>query len=239
VADPILAPLFLAAGIAVAPVAAVIGAGVGLVKGNDSETIAAASDALRNALVELRPAEAVAADMIAQAKFFGRDLVDCQASKIATACPMVNGSPVATLVRLQAEPPWFEIEGKIDPSLRLLLRVDATVLHGDVTKPAYLRGWIYRGTLTDYFDLARNDAAVFRAEMATAAQAIAAKAASDLLTGGAEVHSTPAQPEGSVWTVLTVDAPTVGTVDPAGIPLTDGSTSPATSAAPAASGPPG
>lgn len=121
------------------------------------------------------------------------------------------------------------------------MAVEATVMRAGAPDPPYVRSWVYRGQLTNYFDLARNDAAEFRAQLASAESAIAWKAASDLLKGGpAEVHDGTLQPEGGVWSIAgPADIPTVKTVDPAGIPLTDWLTAPATPAAPAASGPPG
>jgi hypothetical protein len=73
------------------------------------------------------------------------------------------------------------------------------------------RAWVYRGRQHGYFDFAADDAKLFRAELQTATDALAAKAVDDLLIGGrAEVHPPGAQPEGTVWTVLPPGSPNAG-----------------------------
>jgi hypothetical protein len=198
----------MAAGVVIAPVAAVVGAVVGVAKGNYAEDIAATSSAIREALVAARPTEAIRAGMVERAEAVGRELVNCPDADSPGACRAAAWAPIATLVRVRAGPPVCEVEGKINPSFRLLLRAEASVLRGGSVKPVYVRGWVCRGPLTDCFDLAHIGAAEFRAQLAAAERAIAAKATADLLQGGnPEVHPTPEQPEGSVWTVLPPGVP--------------------------------
>ncbi|HEX5795053.1 MAG TPA: hypothetical protein VFY19_04370, partial [Geminicoccaceae bacterium] len=76
----------------------------------------------------------------------------------------------------------------------------------------YRRAWAYRGRQHGYFDLVAGDAALFRAELETAVEALAGKIVDDLVVGGRpEVHETAEQPEGSVWTVIPPDSSENGT----------------------------
>jgi hypothetical protein len=107
------------------------------------------------------------------------------------------------VLSLTVSAPYFEIEGQITPDLRLLLSANAEVVRAHDGAVVYRRAWVYRGRQHGYFDLAADDAALFRAELATAEQALAAKIVDDLLIGGREeVRPSAKQPEGTVWTVL-------------------------------------
>jgi hypothetical protein len=67
----------------------------------------------------------------------------------------------------------------------------------------YRRAWVYRGQQRRYFELAADDAALFRGQLESAEQALAAKVVDDLMIGGREeVHPSDVQPQGTVWTVL-------------------------------------
>ena len=95
------------------------------------------------------------------------------------------------------------MDGAITPDLRLLLSADAEVFATSGAGLLYRRGWIYRGRQYSYFDLAADDASLFRAELKRATDALAAKVVDDLLIGGREeVHLSAEQPEGTVWTVV-------------------------------------
>jgi hypothetical protein len=126
----------MAAGVVIAPVAAVVGAVEGVAKGNYAEDIAAASSAIREALVAARPTEAIRAGMVERAEAVGRELMNCPDADSPGACRAAACAPIATLVRVRAGPPAFEVEGKINPSLRLLLRAEASVLRGGSVIPA-------------------------------------------------------------------------------------------------------
>jgi hypothetical protein len=107
------------------------------------------------------------------------------------------------VLALTVSAPYFEVEGAITPDLRLLLSADAEVVGTSDAGAVYRRGWIYRGRQYSYFELAADDAALFRAELERATDALAAKVVDDLLIGGREeVHPSAEQPEGSVWTVF-------------------------------------
>jgi hypothetical protein len=205
-----VAVLFLAAGVVIAPVAAIVGAGVGAAKGTDPAKVMAARANLESALRDVTSAEAIRAAMIERAATLrGRALVDCGDTAIPEACSASPGDGAVTnLILLRANPPYFEVDGEFDPDLRVLLRAEATIHRADKAEPIYFRAWLFRGRRTSYLDLARDGAAQFRQQLAAGEKAIATKAVSDLLLGGApELHDTPEQPEGAVWTVMPPGVP--------------------------------
>jgi hypothetical protein len=202
--DPILAALALALGIAIAPVAAVVGAGVGAVSAHSEAEIAAAEKSMTNALNTAEPARAMRTLVIALAREqAGRRLYDCGDLDDLGSCRTQSPEPVSTILSITVDPPHFEIEGTIAPDLRPLLSATAKIYRASKAAPTYQRAWVYRGRQNDYFDLAADDAKLFRAELATAERALAAKIVDDLLIGGREeVHASAEQPEGTVWTIL-------------------------------------
>lgn len=211
--DPLttlVALTFLAAGVVIAPVAAIVGAGVGAAKGTDPSEVAAARANLDAALRDVQSARAIRNEMLDRAPDIpGRQLIDCGEAASPEACRLPGDEgTVANLIVLRTNPPYFEVEGEIEPDLRLLLRAEATVQRYGQAEPAYFRAWLFRGELTPYLDLARDGAAKFREQLGAGERAIAVKAVADLLQGGVpELHPTAEQPEGTVWTVMPPGAP--------------------------------
>jgi hypothetical protein len=196
--------LGLAFGIVLAPVAAIVGAGVGLFSAHSEADIVAAEKNLTGALDAAKPADAIRARVVALAhERAGRRMYDCADLDSLEACERQSPEPPAVVLSMTASPPYFEVEGRINPDLRLLLSADAEIVRTSDGATVYRRAWVYRGRQHGYFDFAADDAKLFRAELQTATDALAAKAVDDLLIGGREeVHTSSEQPEGTVWTVL-------------------------------------
>jgi hypothetical protein len=193
-----------AAGVVLAPVTAIIGAGAGAASAHSEEEIAAAKKSMTGALDGAKQADALGARVVALAQEqAGRRVYGCGALSSLEACERHSPDLVTVVISIATSPPYFEVEGSVTPDVRLLLSADAEVVRASDGATLYRRSWAYRGRQHGYFDLAADDAKLFRAELARATDSLAAKVVDDLLIGGREeVHSSRQQPEGSVWTVL-------------------------------------
>jgi hypothetical protein len=202
--EVLLAGAILAAGVVIAPVAALVGAGVGAGVAHPDAAIAAAQKDMAAALDAARPADAIRTSVIVLAdQRARRRLYDCGGLATTDACQQQSPESIAVVLSMTVSAPYFEVEGAITPDLRLLLSADAEVVGTSDAGAVYRRGWIYRGRQYSYFELAADDAAVFRAELKRATDALASKVVDDLLIGGREeVHPSGEQPEGTVWTVF-------------------------------------
>ncbi len=159
---------------------------------------------MTGALDATKPADTIRARVAALAQErAGRRVYDCGDLSSADACERQSPERVAVVLSMTVSPPYFEAEGWRNPDLRLLLSADAEIVRTSDGVTTYRRAWVYRGRRRSYFDFAAGDAKLFRAELQTATDALAAKAVDDLLIGGREeVHPSAEQPEGTVWTVL-------------------------------------
>lgn len=193
-----------AAGIVIAPVTAVVGAGIGAGTAHSKAEIAAARTSMAAALEAADLPEAVRQRAVVLAdERASRQIYDCGQAARPAACVARSNQPLSMLLTLAVSQPYIEVQGSIEPHLRLLISADATVLQISDGATVYWRSWIYRGRQQGYFDLAADDARLFRAELEAATDALAAKVVDDILIGGREeVHKTPEQPEGTVWTVI-------------------------------------
>lgn len=193
-----------AAGIVIAPVTAVVGAGIGAGTAHSKAEIAAARTSMASALEAADLPEAVRQRAVVLAdERASRQIYDCGQAARPAACVARSNQPLSMLLTLAVSQPYIEVQGSIEPHLRLLISADATVLQISDGATVYWRSWIYRGRQQGYFDLAADDARLFRAELEAATDALAAKVVDDILIGGREeVHKTPEQPEGTVWTVI-------------------------------------
>jgi hypothetical protein len=200
----LLAGAILAAGVVIAPVAATVGAGVGAGVAHPDAAIAAAQQDMAAALDAARPADAIRSSVIVLAdQRTRRRLYDCGDLATLAACQQQSPEPITVVLSMTVSAPYFEVEGAITPDLRLLLSADVEVVGTSGADAVYRRGWVYRGRQYNYFELAADDAALFRAELGRATGALAAKVVDDLLIGGREeVHPSAEQPEGTVWTVF-------------------------------------
>lgn len=192
------------AGIAIAPFTAIVGAGVGAGAAHSKAEIAAAETSMAAALDAANPSEMARQRIVALAvERAGRQIYDCGESQTPAACVERSAEPLSMLLTVVVSQPYIEVQGSIQLNLRLLLYANAAVLQVSDGATVYWRSWIYRGRQHNYFDLAAEDAKLFRAELEAATEVLATKIVDDLLIGGREeVHRTPEQPEGTVWTVI-------------------------------------
>jgi hypothetical protein len=193
---PIVAGVFLVGGVVLAPVAALAGAAGGSIAGSSPERIAAAEASMQVALRE-RPSAADLAELFIREadQSAGRSLADCGAARTASACDLPDGTAPDILLVLAFGQPLFEIEGEIQPKLRLVQHLTAEIRPGDITMPSHARMWVYRGSRESYLELAADDARLLRQEFATARAALVAKAVDDLfLPGAPERHVGREQP---------------------------------------------
>jgi hypothetical protein len=87
-------------------------------------------------------------------------------------------------------------------SFKEVLSTDAEVVGTSDAGAVHRRGWIYRDRQYSYFELATDDAALFRAELKSAADALTAKVVNLLIGGREEVYPSAEQPEGTVGSVF-------------------------------------
>ncbi|MCB1992023.1 MAG: hypothetical protein KDG49_11240 [Geminicoccaceae bacterium] len=199
----LLAPLFLGVGLILAPVTAAVGAVGGAATRADPEEAAAAEKSFNRALDERDNAQPLVASFIDEAeRLAGRTLADCGAAALPAECELADGGSPSALLRLSSLE-HFEVEGRVQPKLRLLKTLDAEIRTPDRDGAVVWRSWRYRGVQRSYFELAADDARLLRGELAAAREALVAKAVQDIfLIGPVERHETELQPEGTVWTVV-------------------------------------
>lgn len=168
------------------------------------EEIAAAEASMARALTDLPLHEGLLAAVITDVeRRAGRMLADCGTALRPGDCALADAAAPDLLLRLDLDPPLFEIEGEVRSKLRLVQRLSAEVRTSTVVVPLHARAWVYRGNQHRYLELAADDARLLRQEFAAARAALVAKAVDDVFTPfGPERRVGREQPEGSVWTVL-------------------------------------
>jgi hypothetical protein len=194
--------LALALGVVLAPIAALIGAGVGAAEAHPQEEIDAARESLERALRQADPTTGLRHAVVAASQAApGLEFVDCHGLSADASCVDSQGAPVAMLVQLGVMPIDFEVEGEIEPGLRLRVVAEAHVRLAGQADP-WSRAWTYRGCQQGYFELAAHDAELLRAELNAAELALATRIIDDLTTSREWPPQYGLQPEGSVWVVL-------------------------------------
>lgn len=223
--EPFACLFGLALGIAVAPVAAVIGAGVGASKAHSEGEVLLAETNLRAALDELS---------------LDRDLE-------AAVSTRIRAHPDYELAEAPGPGPDTRLEvrgafsvqssGKIDPDLTLVLGARARLVRADDGIELYARSWGYQSPTRGYFEFAADGAELFRTEVQDGIEKLADKMVADLLVSTeSETYRPGSVTAGTVWAVDArvadlprdaVPAPADGTAAVAGSPVCAASRDPA------------
>ncbi|MFZ5792588.1 MAG: hypothetical protein ACOY3L_18000 [Pseudomonadota bacterium] len=209
--EPITCLMGLALSVAILPVAVGVGAGVSAGRTHDVAEVAAADEAIRRAIDESLLAERIGQAVI-------------EAGRRMPGVTFVSSSPDPIAARELAprNPPWrlalqvtsagFASEGKIEPDATLYLILRAEIQRTDTGQTLYWRSWAYRGRERGYFDLAREDGALLRRELAEAARVLGERVATDLFVATEPVEVTDGR--GNPGTAWTIDGPLLETGRP-------------------------
>jgi hypothetical protein len=166
----------IAAGVVLAPVAALIGAGVGWSGAQDDAERAASLAALERALAEWAPGPEIAAAFAASAP--QGEVVQCP-SEIDCLAP--DGTRPELLLSIQPQLPRIAAEGSIDPDLTVSLQLDAAWKRAADGEILQRRTWSFTGETEAFSAMAENDAARLRDQMRQATHRLAALVARDSL----------------------------------------------------------
>jgi hypothetical protein len=210
--DAITCLFGLALSVAVLPVATAIGAGMSAGRTHDVAEVAAADEVIRRAIDETHLAARIeqavmeAGRRVPGLAFVTRTLPD----------------PIAAHEAAPANPPWrlalrvtgagFASEGQIEPDATLYLTLRAEILQTDTGQTLYWRSWAYRSREHGYFDLAHEDGALLRRELAMAARVMGERIVTDLFVATEPVKL--ADRTGEPGTAWTIDGPLLDTGRP-------------------------
>ncbi len=215
--DPFFCAFGLVLGIAVAPVAALVGAGVGASRAHSEAEVVAAEASLRHTLDEAALPEILAARVGAAAARHA-DLVlaaprltdhDLRAPDFADWAEL----GADTVLELEVTHFGLASAGHIDPELTLTVSVRVRLLDAADGRLLYMRAWAYRGHPHNYFDMAADEAGRLRAELQRGIDQLTDGIVLDLF-----VARTPEQRRGGEIppdTVRTIDSWPVQGVEPA------------------------
>lgn len=191
-----LSALLCAAGIALAPVAAVVGAGVGAARARTPAEVEAAQASLVAALKTVRP-DIELRDRVAR---YARQHVVVKAPADTGEPPAARRAGADTVLELRKIQLGVITLGEISPSLKVTLGVRGILVRVADGRVLYVRSWVYRGEGRNYFELAADSGARLNTELEQAYDKLAEKIVHDLF-----VAAVPAPEEreedGTAWAI--------------------------------------
>lgn len=189
----------LADGVVGAPVAAVVAA----IRVHDEDEVRAAAASFHAALAEVKPAAGLARELMTAVQ----KVPSVHLEAISMEHPAddnLGGNGRRSGVTLDVSVFDLEIrsEGRTEPDVTLAMKVTARVIPAAGGAELYWRRWEYESVERDYFELAADNAAAFRAEVQTAYRALAEKMVQDLFvsTMPEEIEDAPSE-GGRAWTI--------------------------------------
>lgn len=193
----------LALGIAFAPVAALIGAGVGASEAHSEGEVVEADANLQAALADVKPHEALRDQVIAAVgdhtdlKLVERPVAHYEAN----SQDLANEGPDTVLV-IEVSTFYLTSEGTLDPDVTLVLGARAWLVRTADNAELYKRAWAYKSHEHGYFDLAADGALSLRTEIEDGIEKLADQMVFDLfLAKEPEVHKVGILPPGTIWSV--------------------------------------
>lgn len=167
--EPVANSFFgLVVGVALAPVGAAVGAIVGASNAHSEAEVVAAETALRKVLAGTQPGHALRDRIVAATRRDTQvDIVALPDFDHRLGHRALAGKKDSVLA-ISIERFGFEARGKISPDLRLHIRATAQLVRVSDGQALYRRSWAHVGPWRNYFDWARNDAALLHSSLDTA-----------------------------------------------------------------------
>jgi hypothetical protein len=193
----------LAVGTVLAPISALVGAGVGAAKAHSEAEIAAAEVSIKNALEGWEPARMLRLRLVERgSNSTNRRIVDCGTTTSAADCLARSPDDTTVLLTVEMGQPGFAIQGSIEPQVGLFLTARVRLLRVSDGREVFCRSWLFRGVAEPYFELAANEADRLRSAFETANEALATTIIDVvMLAGTVEVRSQEPQKPGTVRTL--------------------------------------
>jgi|GEM_PF-2106315 len=203
--DPLGFVVLTALGIVLAPPAAVIGGVVGASRAHSADEVQAADEALRAGLADVALLDRLHARVTEslRARTPLRVVALRPAERPDFASLAVRG--VASVLEIGVTRFDMTADGEISPDITIHFDVEARLLRASDGQELYRRAWAYRSREHNYFDLAEDDAALLRAQIATAERVMAEKIVYDLFVATTPEAATIA-PE-TAWTTSAAPQP--------------------------------
>ena len=193
----------LAVGAVIAPISALVGAGVGATKAHPEAEIAAAEASIEQALEAWEPSRMLRQRLVERGGTSTyRRIMDCGTTASAADCLARAPDDTIMLLTVEMGQPGFAVQGSIEPQVGLLLTARVRLLRVADGREVFCRSWLFRGVAEPYFDLAANEAHRLRSAFETANEALAARIVDVVMLGGtAEVQLQTPQEPGTVRTL--------------------------------------
>jgi len=169
-------PRVFAAGVLLAPPAAVGGAIYGAVNAPSAESVNTAHTSLKKATDETNVAMLLRDRLLSPPD---------PATDVSLAPVGLQHSPAFDhLLEIEVSSPTFTSDGKFQPDVTLFVEARARLRRVNDHASLYEGRWLYRGFTRPYFDLAADDAVLLRTDMHVAATRLADKIRVDLFAPG-------------------------------------------------------
>lgn len=164
--DPYVCGAGLALGLAMAPIAALVGAGIGAGRAHSAEEVEAADAALGAALarIDYRGELQDAVEAALGARAYSLPDPPAGDEESADYRPLAQES-IDTVLELHASSFYVTDDGDIDPDVTLLMGARARLVGMADNGEVYKRVWVYRSAEHNYFDLAAEEARLLRTEI--------------------------------------------------------------------------
>lgn len=172
---------FIVLGAVVAPVTAVIGAGLGAARSHSAEEVESSQAAFADILAKARPNAALAKRFSELAgEKVGMRIVplSCEVGEIR--CRAERAGLPRYALRLEYLGFAFRSSGQIEPDLRVSATVAGSIFDPDSGKTAYERQWGHESGERPYFDLAKDGGAALEEMIAASHEAVARTVLRDL-----------------------------------------------------------
>lgn len=174
-------PLFLVAGIVLAPVGAVVGGVVGAVKAPATKSIEKATENIRKAWTGLSPnADLRKRVVAAMGDLTKLDVIDLSEAGKPKSFALLAKEGVDTVLDLTVTEFALKTDNSFNPNSTLEIRAQARLIRAADSEELYRRVWKYLGTTWNYRKLAMAEPKHLREEVFSAYEMIAEKLVLDL-----------------------------------------------------------
>ncbi len=181
-------------GFALAPIGAIVGAGIGAGRARSPEEVEATQASLVGVVEAATPMTSLR-DRVAH---YARRHVAVKALTEPAGSDATKRAGVNTVLELQPVRLSIVTDGEISPDIRVTLDVRGTLISATGARGLYIRSWTYRGEQHDYFDLGADNGAEFKAELERAYDRLAIKIVHDLFVA-TEPAPEEREEDGAAW----------------------------------------
>jgi hypothetical protein len=172
-------PAGLVLGVALAPVAAIVGGVIGAARARPDKEVTAAQSAMTKALRELDFENRLRDKFVEITRRDTGVAVEVLSESDHRASVRHLAPERQTVLQLDARL-GFKVAGRIDPDITPIVIVRGRVIRTSDDSMLYQRLWCAKGAKSSYFDLAKNDAAALRALVSRMGDSVAVQMVHDL-----------------------------------------------------------